>query len=125
MFVASGPGSARDEFVDGARLLDVAPAILRRFGPIQRVAAGLATLVAFDPQVQFDALTRGRRHASTGGRDPTSWPVAGTFPAADGWQAVAEVVRRWMRRQTPQKNLGFFWGVTSGKRSWITFSTDG
>jgi hypothetical protein len=24
------------------------------------------------------------------------------------WQAVAEVVRRWMRRQTPQKNLGFF-----------------
>jgi len=39
-------------------------------------------------------------------------------------QAVDKVNRRRMRRQTPLKNLGFFWGVPSGKRSWMTFSTD-
>ena len=32
--------------------------------------------------------------------------------------------RRWMRRPTPPKNLGFFGGVQSGKRRWMTFSTD-
>jgi hypothetical protein len=38
--------------------------------PIQRVVAGLATLVAFDPQVQFDTLTWGRRHVGRTRSDP-------------------------------------------------------
>jgi hypothetical protein len=29
-----------------------------------------------------------------------------------------------MRRPTPPKNLGFFGGISSGKRSRMTFSTD-
>jgi hypothetical protein len=33
--------------------------------PIQRVVAMLAPLVVFDPQVQFDTLTWGRRHVGT------------------------------------------------------------
>jgi len=38
--------------------------------PIQRVMATLAPLVAFDPQVQFDTLTWGRRHVGTTRTDP-------------------------------------------------------
>jgi hypothetical protein len=38
--------------------------------PMQRVMATLAPLVAFDPQVQFDTLTWGRRHVGTTRTDP-------------------------------------------------------
>ena len=38
--------------------------------PIQRVVAGLAALVSFDPQVQFDTLTWGRRHVGRTRSDP-------------------------------------------------------
>ena len=38
--------------------------------PIQRVVATLAPLVSFDPQVQFDTLTWGRRHVGTTRSDP-------------------------------------------------------
>ena len=33
------------------------------------------------------------------------------------------MTRRWMRRRTPRKNLGFFRGALRGKGSWMTFST--
>jgi len=38
--------------------------------PIQRVVAQLAPMVIFDPQVQFDTLTWGRRHVGTTRTDP-------------------------------------------------------
>ena len=38
--------------------------------PIQRVMARLAPLVVFDPQVQFDTLTWGRRHVGSTRTDP-------------------------------------------------------
>jgi hypothetical protein len=39
-------------------------------------------------------------------------------------RVVDKVPRRWMRRPTSTTNLGFFGDVLSGKRSWMTFSTD-
>ena len=37
---------------------------------------------------------------------------------------LRRAIRGRMRRQTPLKNLGFFWGVLRGKWSRMTFSTD-